>query len=116
MQESSLIKLSFLIALTGIFLLFIILKTSQPPEILIQNINPSMIDSYVKVKGTITNIHQTPGLYILTLKQNQASIPVVIFKEQNITFTNQPQLEVTGIVSQYKNQLEILAKEVKLIN
>jgi len=88
-----------------------VLLQYKPPEILISQINPSYIDKEISTKGTIQSISQTPGLYILTLKQNNSTIPVIIFREQNLTFSNQ--IKVLGMVSQYNNKLEILAKEIK---
>lgn len=102
-------------ALLGIFALIILNQTLEPPTILISEISPRYLNQEIKVQGTIQSIASTPGLYIITLKQNNATIPIIAFRNQNVQLNKDTQVEVRGSVSKYQNSLEILAEEIKYV-
>lgn len=113
MQESTLFKFCLAIALLGILALFILNQLIEPPELLISEISPQYLDQKIKVRGTIQSISATPGLYILTLKQNNATIPVIIFRSQEIQIRQNTQVQVRGTIAKYRGHLEILADGVQ---
>jgi len=113
-QESQLTKLCLAIAILGIAILFLLQYSTRPKSVLISQINRNMLDETITTKGIITNIQQTPGLYIITLTQNSNSIPIIVIKSQEIKFSKE--IHVTGTIAVYNNQLEILAKEIKNVS
>src|SRR3989344_3845411 len=82
MQEPTLTKFCLAIAIIGIIILYFISQSTQPPSLLIKDIDNSWLDKDITTTGTIKRIESTPGLYIVTLEQNSRSITVVVFKEE----------------------------------
>ena len=79
------------------------------------NITKDYLDKEVNIIGEVTNIRETPGLYIITLQDKTDSIPVVIFKEENLNLTRYQYLDISGKVVEYKNQLEVQAEVIKVL-
>lgn len=114
MQESTLLKVSLIVSLIGIFLILLISEKISLPTSNINLINETHIDKNVKVKGIVESIAETPGLIILTLKDTTGSITVIIFKDEELKLEKNSLIEVEGTVVKYKNKLEINAKKVKI--
>ena len=111
MQNSILLKISFIVSIIGIFLLLLILEYQEIPFYQIKDITKDQLERSVKIQGTIINIKETPGLYILTLRDTK-SIPVMIFKEEEIAFKRNSKVEIEGKVTEYKSELEIIADKI----
>ena len=107
MKEKLLLKISLVISLIGILFLLIILNNIDVPDPDINSINKDLIDKQIKVKGEITKITETPGLYII-------NIMVVVFKEEQLNLEKGRIIQVEGQVTGYQDKIEIIAKRIIL--
>jgi len=114
MKDPTLLKISLILSITGIFLLLFLLEYQEIKSYQIQNITKSQLDTQIKIQGTITSIKETPGLYILNVKDNSSIIPIIIFKESPLNLKKDMQVEITGKVQEYQDKLEIIADEIIL--
>jgi hypothetical protein len=102
MNEKSLKNISLILAIIGIFLLTIISNFQQPTNITLNQLNSSYLNKEVQFLGKLTHIKETPGLFILSFRDNNGSITGIIYKEENLTFQVDKLYEVTGKIITYK--------------
>jgi len=114
MDEKVLFKISLLSGLLGIFIIFLILERVDLNDSNIGSINLTLVDQEVKIKGYITNFKETPGLYLITIKDNTGEIPVIVFKENPINLSKNQLIEIYGIIVEYKSKPEVQAKTIKV--
>ncbi|MBU2634174.1 MAG: hypothetical protein KJ674_02930 [Nanoarchaeota archaeon] len=112
MKESTLLKLALITSLLGILIILFISEKTEIPSSDIKSINKNLLNKEVQITALVENVIETPGLYILTVKDNSASIKVIVFKEDPINITENSIIEIIGTVTEYKNQTEIIAKEI----
>ncbi len=115
MNEKTLFIIAFACTLFGILIILFISESIEIKQIQIKDITEDSIGKQVKIIATISNIKTTPGLYILTLKDNTSSIKAIIFKEENLEFKNKDKVEIIGEIIKYKNILEIQANQLKIL-
>src|SRR3989344_6166793 len=108
MQDQNLFKVSLIIATIGTFIILLLSEYQEIKLTKIQDLNKEQLETKVKVEGTILSIQETPGLYILKIKDTSATIPLVIFKEDPLNLERGLQIEVIGKLTEYKNELEII--------
>lgn len=114
MDNKKLFDICLLLSLLGIFCLALLSENLELEEIPISNITYKMLDQRVKISGFITRVSETPGLYILNVEDNSSEITVIIFKKENISLLKNSYVSIEGSISEYKNQTEIIAKEIIL--
>lgn len=107
--------MSFSLSLIGIFILLIVSETESKNIIDIKESLEKEVDQEVKIKGKITTLTETPGLILLNLKDNTGEIKALLFKEEKINLQKSIQVEVTGIIKEYKNEKEIEISSIKRI-
>jgi DNA/RNA endonuclease YhcR with UshA esterase domain len=115
MQEKTLLKISLVTSLVGILVLLIILDKIDVSDSNINAINKTLNERQVKVKGEVTRITETPGLYILNIKDNTGNIDVIIFKEEKLDLEKGNIIQVQGQVTEYQGKMEIIAKKVIIL-
>ncbi len=115
MHEKTLLKISLATSLIGILILLMIMDKIDVSGSNIAAINKELIDKQVKIKGEITRITETPGLYFLNIKDDTADMDVIIFKEDEIEFEKGSLVEVDGQVTEYHGKLELIAKKVIIL-
>jgi len=116
LKESDLFKIALICSLVGIFLILFIVQKYEVPNFDISEIDKSMINDMVSVKGKINMLTETPGLYIINLEDSTGEITVVVFKEDELDLVVGEILDVEGEVTEYKNDVEIIAKQIKILN
>ncbi|MBL7147824.1 MAG: OB-fold nucleic acid binding domain-containing protein [Nanoarchaeota archaeon] len=116
MKESDLFKIALVCSLVGIFLILFIVQKYEVPNYNIDKIDKSMLNEMVGVKGQINKITETPGLYIINLEDSTGEITVVVFKEEELDILEGNFIEIEGEVAEYKNEVEIIAKQIKVLN
>lgn len=114
MKEKTLLRICLVCSLVGIFTILLISDRITLEYSDIANISKKDLEKRVKVNGTVTNSHETPGLIILNLKDDTGDITVIIFKEGNITLKENRALEIEGKVIEYKGKLEIQADLIRM--
>ncbi len=115
MQEKTLLKISLITSLVGILILLIILDKIDISDSNINQVNKTFLDKQVKIKGEITRITETPGLYIINIKDNTGSMDIIIFKEEKLELEKGNIIEVQGQVTEYQGKLELIAKKVVIL-
>mgnify|MGYP001576164754 CR=1 FL=1 len=114
MQDPNLFKVSLIISVIGTFLILLISEYSEVELTKIQELNKKQLETRVRVEGTILSVRETPGLYILKIKDSSASIPIIVFKEESLELERNAQIEVIGKLTEYKNEFEIIAEKIKI--
>ena len=115
MKEKTLLKISLICALIGLYALFLINERIFVSSKTIENINSTLLDQDVSIKGEITTITQTEGLYLINIKdKSNKEITVIIFKDQELELKKGDIINVEGTVKDYKGKLEVLAKKIEL--
>lgn len=115
MEEKTLLKLSLIVSLIGLLILIIILENIEIKEYHIKDLTKKDLEKEVKIKGTITRVTETPGLYIFNLKDKTGEIAGVIFKEEPLNITTNQKVEVLGKIKEYKDKLEIEVEQLKSV-
>ena len=115
MQEKTLLKISLITSLVGILILLIILDKIDVSDSNINQVNKTFLDKQVKIKGEITRITETPGLYIINVKDNTGNMDIIIFKEEKLELEKGSVIEVQGQVTEYQGKLELIAKKVVIL-
>lgn len=116
MNDTSLAKLSFLIVVIGIIVLYFISQALEPEEVSISQIDESFIGSAVSVEGLTKNVKITEHVFF-DLCDSEACINVVVFESDARRAPNIYKLQdlsplrVSGRVDLYKGELEIMADE-----
>jgi len=106
MKERELLKLSFLISILGIFLLLLISNIIQPKPI--TNYSELKLNNYVKTSGKITSINNFQDFLVIKLNNN-------ITITCNCKLKANQTILVIGQVTEYKNQLQIQADKLKIM-
>jgi len=122
MKKNFLVLISFLTSVIGLILIYIAAINIQPVEIKISQINSDLIGRSVSTQGTITQkkLH-SDGHMFLVISDDESDIQVPIFssmmndlKKENITesdFKIDEIISVTGLVDEYRGQLQILPRK-----
>mgnify|MGYP001587555426 CR=1 FL=1 len=115
MEEKTIFKASICCTLIGTLLLIFLAENMEAKQLKISDLNLNMLDQETRIVGNITSIRQTKGLIILSIKDSSGSIPVVLFKKGDEHFEKGSEVEVTGKVSEFNNQIQITAKQIKTL-
>ena len=112
MKEKDLFKISLIFSLIGILILFFLTYTLKVNLYEINSLSKDNLDDIVRVKGVVESYSETPGLYLVNLKDNTGKITVVVFKDEKLGLQEGLGIEVIGNVVEYKDDIEIIAKEI----
>jgi RecJ-like exonuclease len=115
MEEKTLLKISFITAIIGLLILLFILERISLSKVNIENLTKENIDEKVKIKAELIQIIETPGLYLLTVKDFSGEISVVVFKDDLLDLKKGDILEIEGQVASYKDKIEIIAKKITVL-
>ncbi len=97
-----------LISLLGISFLFILSITKPPIKMKISDINEKNTNNLVQVTGKITKIKNYNTFKIITVKDSTGNLDIIT--ESNLE--KNESVSVIGKVQEYKNQLQIKAKNI----
>ena len=114
MQDSKLFKTSLIISVIGTFLILLLSEYSEVELTNINDLNKEQLETRVKIKGTVISARETPGLYILSIRDSTATIPIIIFKEEVLNIERGAQIKITGKLTEYKNNFEIVVEEITI--
>jgi len=80
----------------------------------------NFVGQEVLIKGWVSQFRELKKMSFLILRERTGYMQVIIPKELNFTITNESVIEIVGIVKEEKqsryNEIEILAKEIKVIS
>ena len=116
MAESLLIKITLVISIIGIIILFFISDKLKPKEYQINFLSKENLEELVKIRGKITDLKETQGITILTIEDKSGPIKVTLFKNNQIIKPRKGQfVEVIGKFKTFRKEFEIEAKEIKIL-
>ena len=106
--------LIFILAITGLIIIYVSVKNITPLELKIESIENSMIDRIVKIDGKIENIRKskTGNFYWTVGDGNNITVPILDDKFKKLEVKSGDTVEVIGLVTEYKGELEVMPKEI----
>ena len=112
MDEKTLFKIAITSALIGILIILFLAENIGPTQLTIGSITKEHLEQTIKTAGFITSSKETPGLYIINLKDSTGELPGIIFKDENITISRYLPVEVIAKVIEYENELELQIEQI----
>ena len=116
MEEKTILRISLVIAMIGIILLLFITETIEIKSYKIKDLTKKDIDKDVKIKGTITRVTETPGLFIFNIQDETGELTALLFKDEGINITENMQVEIQGTIQEYKDDIEIIVDQIISVN
>jgi DNA/RNA endonuclease YhcR with UshA esterase domain len=120
MNDSELLKISFLASAIGLILLFIVSSSSHPSLVKISEISYDDVGKTVVIKGEIVSkkVHED-GHIFLDVSDDTGKIKVVLFdslvdklsEEKGSNLEIGRSIEVKGKVDEYRGSLKIVPKD-----
>ncbi len=110
------LRISIIIFLIGIIILYISGNLYSPKLISISEINSDKIGQVVKIKGEISELNYKKNNLFLEISDGNSDIFVIEFNVKNNRFEKYQNIYVTGEVNIYNQELEIIADKIELIN
>jgi DNA/RNA endonuclease YhcR with UshA esterase domain len=106
--------LIFILAITGLIIIYVSVKNITPLELKIESIENSMVDRIVKIDGKIENIRKskTGNFYWTVGDGNNITVPILDDKFKKLEVKSGDTVEVIGLVTEYKGELEVMPKEI----
>lgn len=117
--DDKLLRIALITSLIGIIGLLIFTPSINVKEVDISDISRAMIDEKVRVDGVVVDIAQSSSKtnYFLTINDGEGQIQLIIFEKQvaeiqsktfDIEDLKNRKVEVTGTVTEYKSNLELI--------
>lgn len=105
--------MALVFCVAGIFIV-LILSQEMPDYTEIGNVSYRSMDQDVRVRGKIFSFKDLPSTFLMDLKDDTGMITVIAFKKENVTLKEGDLVEVYGTVTEYKNRLELEAKQIRI--
>lgn len=111
MKERSLLKISLIFSLVGIFCLYLIAESIEVPNSKIVDIEE---DKFVKLRGIVDKVVDKDKVMFVSLIQPE-EISVVLFREEYLDIQEGDYIEVSGMTEEYNGELQIVGNVVEKI-
>ena len=111
-SDRKLMKLCLAMSFIGIIVLFFVVQSIEPRQASIAEINNDMVGELVAVSGVAGNVYNSEDTLFFDLSDNGGKIKVVMF-QSSTEISQGNAVTVTGKVSLYKNELEIVASSIQ---
>ncbi|MEK6955450.1 MAG: OB-fold nucleic acid binding domain-containing protein [Nanoarchaeota archaeon] len=114
MEDTKLLKISFIVAAIGLGILIVLGNVITLEESNIAKLDKKSLDKNVKIKGYIQNIQSSGSVKLLEIEDNTGKIIVVVFdnklyvKKGNIA-------EVEGKLTIREGKLQVNAETIRTI-
>lgn len=112
MKEKTLLKISIMGALIGVFVLYVISENIVIDESSISRIEEEQIGNDVKVKGVVKDVFNGEKLSIITISQ-PSDIKVLLY--DNVSVSEGDYIEVIGEIDEYNGEREVIGNRVRVI-
>lgn len=109
----TLLKLSLVCSMIGLFLIIFLANHLEPNLINISEIDEKNLEEIVKVQGYIEYIKEYESLTVFSLKDKTGKIDVVFYDD--FPFHKNDKIEIIGKVIEYKGKIEIEANKIKFL-
>lgn len=120
-DERLLSRLCVALSIAGMAAIFIITSVQQPEKAAISSLDANDVGKLAQIEGVISNIELTSEGHLFFSLVGDGEIRVVLFKPDLAALGLSPEVfiegrsaVVTGLVKQYRGELEIMPKEVTL--
>lgn len=114
MKDSTLLKISLIVSIAGIFTILYIVESQNLSPIKLNELTKDQLDTIIKIEGKVTKVTKTPGLLILNIKDFSGTTKVIAFTSQESVIKEGMKVEAIGKVVEYQGNLEIIADEIKI--
>jgi len=113
----NIIKIAIVVAILGIAALFFIIRYNEQNTIQVTELKQGQIE---RITGMVNSVYiSKDGHAFLKVADTSGEVSVIAFKNSNIDEAYNvgigDQISVLGRVEEYKGQLEIIAKEIKIV-
>jgi len=111
MKEKTLLKISLIITIIGIAMLFIYSEKIDSEK---NEIMPEFIDKDIKISGTITKLTKTDNLVFLELSYEKKTKGIIFNKNLgNLNIKKGDSVSVTGELEEYQGELELIINRIE---
>ena len=108
METRTLLKISLAISLIGVFSL-LLLPNISPSPITISEIENKTLGTRVRIIGNLTTPRElVEDFYSINFKDATGEIRIILTKN----FTTNKTVEITGLLSEYKNKTQIQVEKI----
>jgi len=116
MKNQTLLKISLIISILGIIILLFLLNIIKPTQIKIKNLDDNYLNQKVELKGIIQGIktYKESNFQIITINDSTGKIDITL--DNPINITKNKSVTVIGKVTEYKNNLQIQADKIELLD
>ncbi len=120
MRDETLLKLSLIISLIGLALLFAFAQAIEAEEVEIADIGKTLIDKNIELFVNIDSFYSSSGNYFLKVSDKTGNLTAVLFKQEaSKTDISKlkigQQVKLSGKVSEYKGNLEVISNKIEFI-
>ena len=112
MDNTKLLKISIIIAFSGIITLFLISKFIEIDKIELNVIDKTMIGKTVKVEGKVKSIQNLEKITILKLENS--TVEMILFSK--IEVNSGEDVSMIGKVDTYEDKLQIKVDTLKVVS
>ncbi|HLC37399.1 MAG TPA: hypothetical protein VJJ53_01310 [Candidatus Nanoarchaeia archaeon] len=108
-----LLLIAVLTSVIGILIILYIAENKEVRLLEIKDIDESYLDQVVRIKGTAGRVGLGKDVTIINLNDGLYDIKVIAFDNSTLIKDGMP-LEVYGVVTMYKGEIEVEADEIKV--
>ena len=109
MKEKTLLKISIILGVLGVFVLFILSQTLEMPISSIKDAS-ELSAGKVRFKGRLERVQREEKFMLLQISEPR-TIEVIFFGVAN--FSENSTLEITGSISSFRGSKRIISEKVK---
>ncbi|MBS3051003.1 MAG: exodeoxyribonuclease VII large subunit [Candidatus Aenigmarchaeota archaeon] len=120
-SDEKLVKISLLIAILGVAMIYLSIALIGPQSIVIGDISKNDTGKQVTLSGTVNSYSIVNGNIFITLGDVTGNITVVMFErtargqKEVYELKENELITVDGQINVYKNELEIIANKITLV-
>lgn len=113
-KSNQMMLLILVLAIVGLTGIYFAVGNIKPIELRIEDIEDSMTGRLVKISGRIGNIRKSKAgnLYWTIDDGSNITVPILDNKFKKLTLKRGDVVEIVGLVTKYKEELEIMPKEI----
>lgn len=117
MNNQTLIRISLIITLIGIFLLLFLISTIKPIKMNIKDISSENLNQKIQIKAKISGIKDFNTFQIISLNDSTGKINSILNKNSNkLNLEKNQTILITGTITEYNNELEIQTEKIQLLS
>jgi len=124
MDDNKIFRIALITTILGLSGMLLLADKVTTQELKIKSINNSMLDADITVEGLVTQIHKSKRseTYFLEITDGTDKIKAIIFPDKimdiqngglNINSLNNHRIKITGKVSNYNRNLELILKDAE---